>query len=129
MKKFLYVALLTCALTACSTQRFLIDPTRAKFEPDYSKMQVFYLWGMTPQPIDADVKRICGNVNNLAMLETISSGVDVVITYLTLGLVNPRTANVYCKNTYTPIDGNQQSLVKSNFVVSSSGYQLPSYDH
>jgi len=102
MRKFLILGLCALgmiALSACSTQRFDINPNPIMSQtPSYEGTNHFVLWGIsqiqTMRPGDA-----CGpqGVNRVEVQETF---VDGLLKGLTLGLYAPRHYAVYCNDRF-----------------------------
>ena len=93
MKKFLSVALICLALTACQDTRFVFsEPIPAK--PSYTVTQHYLFMGRkaTIEPV-----KVCGSMSNVAMVEEVETTSQSWIRGLTGCIYNPVTVNVYCK--------------------------------
>ena len=96
MKKILCPLILSVLLSGCFASRFPISPSATATEPTYSDTKWFFLWGLVPEPKYTDPVQLCGGVDRVSYVETETGFWDGLVSLLTLGIVTPRTANVYC---------------------------------
>lgn len=102
MKKFLFAAALILSLSACSTQRFVLDPNVPE-HPTYSGVSHYWFWGLL-QTDRINPERHCGT-NGVAALETKDEFWSVLATSVVGIFWAPHPYNVYCKepeHSYTP---------------------------
>ncbi|MEX8503033.1 MAG: Bor family protein [Leptothrix ochracea] len=81
-------------LGGCATQGYTLRGGGAP-EPDLSTSQAFFFSGIG-QSREIDAVEVCHGAKNIARLETVQTGLDILLTGLTLGIYTPRTAQVYC---------------------------------
>ncbi|MCQ2966272.1 MAG: Bor family protein [Alphaproteobacteria bacterium] len=97
MKKLLFAFALMLSVSACSTQRFVLDPNVPE-HPTYSGISHFWFWGLF-QTDRINPEMHCGT-NGIAALETKDSYLSI------LGIIwAPRPYKIYCKDpsrSYTP---------------------------
>ena len=93
MKKFLFVALVCAALTACHDTRYVFSDT-VPAQPSYSRTQHYTWWG---KKSTIDTMQICGSASNVAMVEEKENAGQSWLRYLTIGIYTPVTTAVYCK--------------------------------
>ena len=100
MKKLFLTLALLVSLTACSTQRIVLDPNVPEY-PTKSGVNHFWFWGLG-QTRKIDPALTCG-MNGVAAVETKDTFWSILATSF-LGLVwAPRPYNVYCRvPSYTP---------------------------
>lgn len=92
-------ALSIIALSACSTQRFDINPNPiASNQPSYEGTSHFMFWGWR-QTQTMRPGRACG-VEGVNRVETRQSAVNALLTIITLGIYSPRDYAVYCNNQF-----------------------------
>lgn len=63
-------------------------------DPDYDKSQWFLFWGLVGSP-QINVDTVCRN-KTVAQLQTISTPANLLVSVITAGLLNPKTARVWC---------------------------------
>jgi len=63
-------------------------------KPNYDQTQWFFLQGLVGSPV-VEVDDVCRN-GTVAQLQTVSTPANLAVSALTLGLLNPRTARVWC---------------------------------
>jgi hypothetical protein len=95
-KVFILTSLLAAlgGVGGCATQSYTLRGGSTA-EPDLSTSQAFFLSGIG-QSRDIDAVEVCHGAKNIARVETVQTGLDIVLTGLTLGIYTPRTAQVYC---------------------------------
>lgn len=95
MNKLLTAFVATSLLAGCATQTANVRST-ANTTPNYSKSQSFFIGGIG-QEKQVDAHSVCGGEQNVAKVESIQTPKDIGLSFLTLGIYTPRTANVYCR--------------------------------
>ena len=93
MNKYLFIALTCLALTACQDVRFVLSD-QVPAQPSYSRIHHFTMWGKksTIEPV-----KVCGSINNVAMVEEKEYKGHSWLRFLTCGIYSPVRVNVYCK--------------------------------
>ncbi len=95
MKK-LILLLAISILISCQT----VTISNKKFElasyPDYEQTQWFFLWGIFPRVNVVELNRICKN-RKINQTQTLDTFFNQLVTKLTIGIIIPRTARVWCK--------------------------------
>lgn len=98
MKKLALSAMVCAALlSGCANQRFNIagelplEPT-----PRSEDSQSFFVSGIG-QKQSVDAGKVCGGAAKVEGVAVEQSGMDVLLSMVTLGIYTPRTARVYCK--------------------------------
>lgn len=94
MKKFVAILCLSLMLTSCAAQRGLVS---SGYRPGEDGTHHFFLWGIF-QEEEVNPARVCRSASNVAYVESQQSGLDVVLTLLTVGLYSPRSYAVYCRS-------------------------------
>ncbi|MBF0442533.1 MAG: Bor family protein [Oligoflexales bacterium] len=87
------------ALIAASCKTVTIKPgggSHATREPDFSETQHFFFWGLMPDAKFVNVNDVCKG-RQVEQMRAKDTGMDGFYTIITLGIYNPRTAQVWCK--------------------------------
>lgn len=104
MKHVIVIIMGLFILSSCYTVTMVKESESLKIvsQAQYQRSQMFFLWGLLPEIKNIDLKHICGNRKVLQMqtLETLS---DQIIQIITLGIIYPRTAKVWCSNLQKPL--------------------------
>ena len=94
--KALSFSLYFCSLLSCQT--VTIKPegglSRLAKTPDYSEWQSFFFWGLVSEN-HIDTSSICGEAP-IRQIQSQFSFLNGLVSVLTLGIYNPRTAKVWC---------------------------------
>jgi hypothetical protein len=97
MFKYVFIALLASVfLLGCANQRFNIagDVSSAALKTEDS--QAFFIDGLG-QKTTIDAAQACGGAAKVAGVAVEETGLEVLLSVVTLGIYTPRTARVYCK--------------------------------
>jgi hypothetical protein len=95
MKKTLFIALMLALTSACTTVTIRDQGTvKISSSPDYSTMNHFFFWGLVGHSY-VNVSQVCGGKPPVQM-QTEQTFVDGLLTLITLGIYNPRSASVWC---------------------------------
>jgi Bor protein len=94
MKTLSIMLAVALATTACATHKIHYkNPTVATSGQTKSAKQSFFLWGLVGGK-EIDLQQMCPN--GVAGIDSKSSGVDSILTYLTGGLYSPMSVDVHC---------------------------------
>ncbi len=93
MKKILCLAMTLMTLTACQQTRFVYS-NQVPTQPTYSQTEHYTFWGKkaTIEPL-----KVCGSAENVAMVEQKEKTGQSWLRFLTAGIYQPVTVQVYCK--------------------------------
>ncbi len=95
-KRFFIIALAGIFLTACAKQQAGITVSQyASGTPAFEESQFFFLSGIG-QTKHINAAEICKGVSKVQRVESQRTGWDIVISVLTVGIITPWTARVYC---------------------------------
>ena len=96
MKRLMIFSALLFSLSACSTQRILLNSEDRTTTPDsYEKSQPFFIYGIG-QSQDFDVAQACGK-KKPTRIETSQTFIDGLVGVVTFGIYTPRSIEVYCR--------------------------------
>ena len=95
----LFVCILICqffVLPSCLRTRVHMED--AVGVETYRSSQDFLFWGLTPERLDFKTTQLCRNApgKKISYVETQTSGVDGLLTFLTIGIYSPKTLIVRC---------------------------------
>ncbi len=83
-------------LLGCANQRFNIAGDASSTTPKMEDSQSFWVSGIG-QHTTVDAAQVCGGAAKVVGVAVEESGMDVLLSVVTLGIYTPRTARVYCK--------------------------------
>ena len=96
-KSFLSGALIALLLTGCLTQTIRFDEKERDYrDPQFSEMKDYFLWGVFPRYHEIDVVKMCGG-KEPQQIQSRTTGLDYVLTLVTLGIYAPRNARIWCE--------------------------------
>lgn len=96
MKIISYLAI-AVLLAACSTQTIYINKGQSyNYDPKANEIQHFLLGGIG-QEQTLDAERVCGKRSRVAKVAVKQTFGDVIIGFVTFGILSPRHAEVYCR--------------------------------
>lgn len=95
----LFAGVLTVTLLAgCATQSFDINPPLTPTSPGQATVeesQPFFVGGVSQSTL-IDAAAVCGGADRVARVETETTVLDSILSFVTGGIYSPRTARVYC---------------------------------
>ena len=95
-KRIFIIALAGIFLTACAEQQAGITVSQyAQGTPAFEETQ-FFLFSGIGQTRHINAASICGGMRKVQRVESQRTGLDVIISVLTVGIITPWTARVYC---------------------------------
>ena len=94
MKTVMIMLTIALAAPGCATHQIHYkNPTAPQSGETKSAKQSFFLWGLVGGK-EIDLQQMCPN--GVAGIDSKSSGVDSILTYLTGGLYSPMSVDVHC---------------------------------
>lgn len=96
MKKSVILCLLSVVLSGCKSQTVdLMHKGTIAAVPDLEISQSFLLWGIL-QSSSIDAGRVCKGHDKVARIQTVTTIMDTLESWLSFYLYTPRTVRVYC---------------------------------
>lgn len=95
MHKVLFI-IFSFLLISCQTITITDNKFEAAYEPTYERTQWFYLWGVVPKIKEIRLENICEGKKPVQM-QTQASFLNRLLSSITVGIVYPRTAKVWCQ--------------------------------
>ena len=110
-KKLLLLSfvLLSLILGGCSSVNIRTDDAPEKRqEPDYQQRFSYWWWGLRGEHT-VNVREVCLE-KKVEQLQAVSTFSDTVLTIITLGIYQPRTARIWCEqaDTHNKTQGENQ---------------------
>lgn len=94
LKKLVVVGVLALALSACSTQTFVLHGPDSSM-PKTDTQQSFFVYGLGQEQI-TQAAQVCGGAANVAKVQVQQTFVNILLSAVTFGIYTPRQARVYC---------------------------------
>ena len=96
IKPVVATLLATAVMAGCANQRFNVAGEVVGVVPKVEDSQIFFVDGIG-QMKTIDAAQVCGGASKVIGVGVEQSGMDVLLSVVTLGIYTPRTARVYCK--------------------------------
>jgi uncharacterized lipoprotein YajG len=95
---YVIVVVNAAVLAGCATQAFDINPPLTPTAPGQATLeetQPFFVGGPGQRAV-IDAAAVCGGADRIARVETETTVLDSLLSFITGGIYSPRTARVYC---------------------------------
>ena len=94
--KYLLLLTLMFSLLSCQTVTISDKGFKIARNASFEDTKWFFLWGLFPRKKQVNLSNACGH-RGVSQIQTLDTFFDSLIGLLTLGIIAPRTAKVWCK--------------------------------